>query len=36
MFFPEPSYDLLKGKEAGWARQTDFGRNEDLVQRLLM
>jgi len=34
MFFPEPIYHLLKGTEVGWARQTDFKRNEDLVPRL--
>jgi hypothetical protein len=27
MFFPEASKNLLKGKEKGWGRKTNFGKN---------
>jgi hypothetical protein len=31
MFFPKDSYDLLEGKDAGWGRGTNFGRDEHLI-----
>jgi hypothetical protein len=32
MFFPKPSYEILKGKKEGWAKKTNFGKNEDLIK----
>ena len=30
-FFPKDSFDILEGKERGWGRKTNFGRNEHLI-----
>jgi hypothetical protein len=27
MFFPKPSFDILKGKRKNWGRETNFGKN---------
>jgi hypothetical protein len=28
MFFPQASFDILKGKRKGWGKETNFGKND--------